>query len=143
MLPSRFRIFAEAISMYEVQLELTIPILWTKFAQKGSFQSKTKKVNITVESCLFELVEVPNFSLNRQFWFFGLILPKKGISDQKKKKKVEQHHWILHIRLSLGIKFPLKLPTLIFRTKFTPKRYFQLKTKNVNKSFEFYIFELD
>ena len=56
MLPSRYRIFAEAISMYEVQLELTIPILWTKFAQKGYFQSKTKKVNITVESCLFELV---------------------------------------------------------------------------------------
>ena len=88
MLPSRYRIFAEAISMYEVQLELTIPILWTKFAQKEYFQSKTKKVNITVESCLFELVEVSNFSLNWQFWFFGLILPKKGISDQKKKKKV-------------------------------------------------------
>ena len=37
---------------------------WTKFAQKGSFQSKTEKVNNTNEFSIFELVQVPNFSLN-------------------------------------------------------------------------------
>ena len=38
------------------QPKLTILIFWTKFAQKTSFRSKTKKVNITIEFCGFELV---------------------------------------------------------------------------------------
>ena len=46
------------------QLKLTNLICWTKFALKGYFQSKIEKVNITIELCLFELVQVPNFSLN-------------------------------------------------------------------------------
>ena len=83
------------------------------------------------------------FQLKLTILIFWTNITQKGYFRSKKEKKGEQHHWILHIRLSLGIKFPLKLPTLIFRTKFTPKRYFQLKTKNVNKSSEFYIFELD
>ena len=45
-------------------LKLTILIFWTKFGQKGYFRSKTEKVNITIEFCIFELVQVPNFSLN-------------------------------------------------------------------------------
>ena len=36
----------------------------TTFAQKGYFQSQTGKVNITTELCIFELVELPNFSSN-------------------------------------------------------------------------------
>ena len=56
---------------------------WTKFAQKGSFQSKTEKVNNTNEFSIFELVQVPNFSLNWQFCFFGPSLPKKGTSSPK------------------------------------------------------------
>ena len=35
--------------------KLTILIFWTKFAQKGYFQSKTEKVNFTIEFCEFEL----------------------------------------------------------------------------------------
>ena len=46
------------------QFELTILIFWTKFAQKGYFQSKTAKMNTTIEFCIFKLVLVPNFSLN-------------------------------------------------------------------------------
>ena len=38
------------------KLKLTILIFWTKFAQKGYFQSKTEKVNVTIEFCIFELV---------------------------------------------------------------------------------------
>ena len=46
------------------QLKLTNLICWTKFALKGYFQSKIEKVSIAIELCLFELVQVPNFSLN-------------------------------------------------------------------------------
>ena len=38
------------------QLKLLILIFWTKFAQKGYFQSKMKKVNSIIEFCIFELV---------------------------------------------------------------------------------------
>ena len=37
------------------QFKLTILIFWTKFAQKGYFWSKTNKVNIIIEFCIFEL----------------------------------------------------------------------------------------
>ena len=36
------------------QLKLTILIFWTKYAQKGCFQQKTEKMNITIEFCLFQ-----------------------------------------------------------------------------------------
>ena len=57
MLPSRSGILAEAISMYKISA-------WTEnsnvvdllYAQKGYFQSKTEKVNINIEYCIFELV---------------------------------------------------------------------------------------
>ena len=69
------------------QLKLTIAIFWTKFAKKGSyFQSKTDKIDTTIEFCIFELVFVSNFTLNKQFWIFGPNLPKKDIYGQKQKK---------------------------------------------------------
>ena len=37
-------------------LKQTILIFWNRFAEKGYFQSKTEKVNITVEFSIFELV---------------------------------------------------------------------------------------
>ena len=68
------------------QLELTILILWIKFAQKRYFQSKTEKMSINIEFYIFELMYTPNSSLNWQFWFFGLNLAKKGIAGRKRKK---------------------------------------------------------
>ena len=69
------------------QLKLTIAIFWTKFAKKGSyFQSKTDKIDTTIEFCIFELVFVANFTLNKQFWIFGPNLPKEDIYGQKQKK---------------------------------------------------------
>ena len=47
--------------------------------------SKTEKVNTTVEWCVYELVKVPNFSLNWQFWVFGPNLPTKGVLSRKQK----------------------------------------------------------
>ena len=35
-----------------------------------------EKMNITIEFCIFELVLVPNLSLDCQFSFFGPNLPK-------------------------------------------------------------------
>ena len=53
-------------------------IFCTKFAQKGCFPYKIGSMNTTNEFCIFELVEVPNFSLNWQVWvFFVQICPKR------------------------------------------------------------------
>ena len=76
---------------------------------------------------IFELVSIPNISLNIQFWFFGLSLPKRGNSSQKRKS--EHHQWILHIRISIGTKFKLKLIIWIFLTKFVQKGNFRSKTE--------------
>ena len=59
------------------QLKLTI---YTKIY----FQSKTEKVNITMEFYIYESVSEPIFSLNWIFSFFGPNLPKKSISTRKK-----------------------------------------------------------
>ena len=60
----------------------------------------------------------------------------------RSKPESEHHHWILLIRISVGTKFQLKLIILTFWTKFTQKGYFWSKTKNVNTTIEFCIFEL-
>ena len=96
----------------KVQLKLTSLIFWTKFAQKGCFWSQTEKMNSAIEFCICKLVEVPNFSLNRQFWFLDQVWPKRVLPI--KNGQSEHHHWILHIRISLGTKFQLKLTILIF-----------------------------
>ena len=82
----------------------------TKFAQKVYFRSKTKKVNITIEFCISELVWAPNFALSWQVWFFWTKFPQKEYFWSKNPKKQnktknEHHHWILHIRNSVGTKF--------------------------------------
>ena len=41
--------------------------------QKGCFWYETEKVNTTIEFCIFELVWMPNFSLDWQFWFLDQI----------------------------------------------------------------------
>ena len=50
--------------------------------------------------------EIDNFN------FLGQICPKNVFSVWNRKS--EHHHWILHIRISLGTKFQLKLTILIF-----------------------------
>ena len=69
------------------QLKLIIAIIWTKFSKKGSyFQSKTDKIDTTIEFCIFELGFISNFTLNKQFWIFGPNLSNKDIYGQKQKK---------------------------------------------------------
>ena len=100
----------------------------TRFTKKGFFWSKTEKVNTIyfLQILRIQIILVQNFSSNWQFWFFGSNLPKKVFPV--KNRKNEHHHGILHIWISLGTKFQLKLIILSFWTKFTQKRYFQLKT---------------
>ena len=50
------------------------------------FRSKIEKVNITIEFYKLELVWVPNFTLDKQFWILGPNLPKKGIFRSKMQK---------------------------------------------------------
>ena len=57
-------------------------------------------------------------------------------------EKSKHHNWILHIRISVGIKFDLKLTILTFWTKFLQKGHFWSKKSKVNSITEFYIFEL-
>ena len=49
------------------------------------------------------------------------------LQNFQKRSNSEQHHRILHIRNSLGIKFQPKLTILNFSTKLTQKGYFQSK----------------
>ena len=79
-------------------------IFFTKFAQKGCFQSKTETINGAIEFCIFELVSVPNFSLNWQFWFFWPNLPKRDFPVENGK--------IALVRASMVVTYYIKL----FRT---------------------------
>ena len=93
------------ISLFtKFQLKLTILIFWTKFVQKGYFQSKTEKVNITIKFCIFKLVQVPNFSLHWQFWFFWTKFAQKGYPVE--------HGKIALVRVSMVVTYYIKL----FRT---------------------------
>ena len=101
----------------------------TRFVQKGFFWSKTEKWTQHIFYIIphIQINLVQNFSSNWQFWFFGQDLLKKIFPI--KNRKSEHRHGILHIWISLGTKFQLKLIILSFQTKFTQKRYFQLKTE--------------
>ena len=57
---------------------------FTFIYQKGYFRYKTEKVNHWILHIWIN--QVPNFSLNRQFWFFVPSLPKKSVSGLKHKK---------------------------------------------------------
>ena len=108
-------------------------IFWTKFAQKRYFQCKIEKVSSTIEFSIFELVQVLNFSLNQQLWFFGLNLPKMDISVQKEKKfPVEKRenklqNWILHIQISVKYQISAKHDNFDFLDQLCPKRVIAVK----------------
>ena len=107
--------------------EQTVLNFWTKFDQEGYLWSKIEKGNIIIEFHILELVLVPNFSSNWQFWFFGLNLPKNVFLVQNRKSKY--HHVILHIRISLSSKFQLKLTILSFGPSL-PKNGFSSRKQN-------------
>ena len=121
------------------QFKPTILIFWTKFAQKGYFQSKSEKMNTTIELCKFKSVYIPHFSLNWQFQIFGPNMPKKLFPVEKWKS--EHHYWILHIWISQGTKFQLKLTILVSWTKFTQNEYL-VKIGKKWPTYQFFIFQI-
>ena len=90
-------------------------------------------MNITTEFCVFELVKLPNFRLNWQFWFFGPNLPKKEYLIKIGKKWTTYEFRICQI---------FRYQTSASRIKFAPKWYFQSKTEKVNSTTKFCIFKL-
>ena len=86
-----------------------------QICQKRYFHLKTEKGNIIIEFCIFELVLVTNFYLNWQFAFLDQICRKRVFLVKiYKTEKVKNQHRILHISISLVIKFQLKLTILLF-----------------------------
>ena len=105
-----------------------------------------KTLNFVYHSSLSR--DLPSYSLISQFWFFGLSLPQKGHFRSKAKKKwtsllsssrafsfknIEYHNWFLHIWISLGTNFQLKMTMLLSReTIFKNKNNMVLKGHKVN-----------
>ena len=87
--------------------------LGTKFAKNRYYQAKAEKRKMTIELYIFQLVLVPSFNLNRQFWFFELNLSKNGISCLK-QKKVNSTTRLCIFNLVLVPNFSLKLVSAIF-----------------------------
>ena len=93
-----------------------------------------------MESCIFELSRDQFLAWTDNFEFSDQIHQIRAFPFESRKN--EHHHWILHILISLGAKFPFKQTILNFGTKFTPERHFWQKTENVNITTELCIFEL-
>ena len=91
---------------------------------------KTEKMNIFIEFCMFP----------HNFDFWDQICPKMAFLVENRKS--EHHHGILHIQISQGTKFLLKLKILTFSTKFAQNKDFQPKSEKANITIEFYISEL-
>ena len=106
---------------------------WTKFAQKEYFRSWTEKVT-TIEFCIFELVQVSSFTLNWQLWLPGPNFPKKSISGLERKS--DCHLWILHVRISLEVKFHLNWQCWLFGPNMPEKGISNWKRKKWTASLD-------
>ena len=82
-------------------LKMTLLNFWIKLTQKGYF--RTKKMEITIEFYIFKLIQILNFSFNKQFGFLKQISKKIYTSGQKHKK--------MNMRLQFfEPNFPKRLP---------------------------------
>ena len=70
------------------QFKPTIFIFWAKFSQKEYFQSKSEKMNTTIEFWIFKSVYIPNFRLNWQFSIFWTNLPKNYFPSKNEKGNI-------------------------------------------------------
>ena len=103
--PSKVSKYYEHDCRCKFQLKMTISLFFTKFAKKGFFQCRKEKRNIPIELCIFELVSVPYFSLNWQFWVFVTNLPKNGFfPSNTKKPRLRVRPWPLLTILNFPIR---------------------------------------
>ena len=94
---------------------------------KSYFWSKTEKVNIIIELCIFKLVLVPNFRLAWKFWYFWPNLPKKGFPGLKQKKWTSHIFYIiLLIQIGLVRNLSSNWKSCFFGTNL-PKKLFLVK----------------
>ena len=104
-----------------------------------NFLNKTCKkrfkteVTITIEFHIFEY----------RYQIFWTKLTQKGCF-RSKTGKMENHYWILHIRISLGAKFQLHQTIFIFWDKFTPEKdpQFWSPVKNRKKEHHHWILHI-
>ena len=108
-------------------LNLTILIVWTKLAQKGISGQKRKRWTSLSNSTYLKRDSHQILTLSVNFDFLDHICPKRVFPI--KSRKIEHHHWILHIRINVGIKFQVKLILLTFWTKFAQKSISHQKQK--------------
>ena len=99
------------------QLELAILTFWMKF--KGISRSEQKKWTPPLHSAYSNNsgYQISAWTANSDF--MDQICSERLFPVLNRKSK--HCYWILHIRISLGIKFYLKLTTLNFWTKFPKK----------------------
>ena len=80
--------------------------------KKGVSRLKQKKWTVPLNSAYSNLFRYQISALIDNFDFLDQVYPKGVISV--KKGKSEHHHWILHIRISLGTKLYSKLTIFIY-----------------------------
>ena len=100
---------------------------------KRAFLVENRKMNTTIEFYIFKSVYVSDFSSNWQFWFFGLNLPKKGISGLKQSGRP----WSLFTMFNFSARGPTDATK--FLNVFSPSscRYKKLFSDVVKHSIEF------
>lgn len=96
------------------------------FSQKRPFQSKQEKINILIDFGIPELVQVPNFSLNRQF----TASQPNVVQKRRFQSKTSKINITIEFGISLGTKFHPKQTILIFSAKFAQKGPFQSNIAN-------------
>ena len=105
------------------QLEKTIFIFETKFAQKQYFCFQTEKwawlLNCVVSNWSKNEISV----WNNNFSSLDQICPKMVFL--LKSRKGHHHYWILHLQINLRTKFQIKIAILHWWTKFAQNRYFR------------------
>ena len=97
------------------QLEIKISIFQSNFPRKGYFHSKTEKVNITIEFCIFKLVSIWNFSLKQELYFLRRNLTANSIFGLNQTS--EDLYWTVHVEISLSKKFQPEIKISIFWRK--------------------------
>ena len=96
-----------------------------KFAQKVYFRLKTKKVSINIEFSIFELVKVPDFSLNWESLFFGSNCSKKVFPVENRKGGWGNFVYCYYSLFQISA----LTENFVFMDKKCPKRVFPLENR--------------
>ena len=67
------------------RIKMTLLNFWIKLTQKRYF--RTKNMKITIEFYIVKLIQILNFSFNKQFWFLEQISRRKIYFQSKTHKK--------------------------------------------------------